>query len=53
MTTLIRKLPGSHSPAEAEDDVPETSPFPIVVVCVAVLLLGDVAVTLAAIATMG
>jgi hypothetical protein len=53
MTTLIRRLLGSHSPAEAEDDVPETSAFPIAVVCVAVLLLGDVAVTLAAIATMG
>lgn len=53
MTTLLSKLPRSHSPAEAEDDVPETSPFPIVVVGVAVLLLGDVAVTLAAIATMG
>jgi hypothetical protein len=51
MMTLIRTLPGSKS--LAEDDVRETRVFPIAVVCLAVLLLGDVAATLAAIATMG
>ena len=53
MTTLISKLPRSQSRTEAEDEVRETNPLPIALIGVAVLLLGDVAVTLAAIGAMG
>ena len=50
---LISKLPGSHSRTEAEDELLETSPWPIALVGVSVLLLGDVALTLAAIGAVG
>jgi len=53
MTTLISKLSGPHSPAEADDDVPETSPIPMAVVGLAVLLFTDIAATLATIAALG
>ena len=53
MTALISKLPGSHSRTEAEDELLETGPWPIALVGVAVLLLGDVALTLLAIAAVG
>jgi len=53
MTALVNKLPGSHSRTETEDELLETGPRPIVLVGVAVLLLGDVALTLAAIAAVG
>jgi hypothetical protein len=53
MTTLISKLPGSQSRTDAEDELRETNPLPMALIGVAVLLLGDVAVTLAAIAAMG
>lgn len=53
MTALISKLPGLHSRTEAEDELLETGPWPIALVGVAVLLLGDVALTLAAIGAVG
>ena len=53
MTRLTSKLPKSQSRTEAEDEVRETNPVPMAVIGVAVLLLGDVALTLAAIAAMG
>ena len=53
MTTLLSKLPRSHSPAEAEEELREAAPVPIAFIGVAVLLLGDVAATLAAIAALG
>jgi len=53
MMTLIRTLPGPHSPAEAKDELPETSPVPMAVIGLAVLLFTDVAATLAAVAALG
>ena len=53
MTALISKLPGLHSRTEAEDELLETGPWPIALVGVSVLLLGDVALTLAAIGAVG
>ena len=53
MTTLISKLPKSQSRTEAWDEVRESNPLPIALIGVAALLLGDVALTLAAIAAMG
>jgi len=53
MTALISKLAGSHSSTEAENALLETSPWPIALVGVSVLLLGDVALTLAAIGAVG
>jgi hypothetical protein len=53
MTTLISMLPKSQSRTEAEDEVRESNPLPIALIGVGVLLLGDVALTLAAIAAMG
>ena len=53
MTTLFSKLSGPHSPAQADDDVPETSPVPMAVVGLTVLLFTDIAVTLAAVAALG
>jgi len=52
MTALISKLPGLHSSIETEDELLETGPWPIALVSVSVLLLGDVALTLAAIAAV-
>ena len=53
MTTLISRLPKSQSRMDAEDEVQETNPVPIALIGVGVLLLGDVALTLAAIAALG
>jgi hypothetical protein len=53
MTTLISKLPRSQSRTDAEDEVRETNPVLIALIGVGVLLLGDVALTLAAIAALG
>ena len=39
MTTLIRKLRGSHSPAEVEDELRETARLPIALVGLVVLCL--------------
>ena len=52
MTALINKLPGSHSRTE-KDELLETGPWPIALIGVSVLLLGDVALTLAAIGAVG
>ena len=48
MTTLINKLSGPHCRIEAEDD-PVTEPWPIAFMGIVALLVGDVALTLAAI----
>ena len=53
MTALINKLPGLHSRTETEDELLETGPWPIALIGVSVLLLGDVALTLAAIGAVG
>ena len=53
MTALISKLPGLHSRTETEAELLETGPWPIAFVGVSVLLLGDVALTLAAIGAVG
>ena len=53
MMTLIRKHLEPHSHIEAEEDLQGTNPLPIALIGVAALLLGDVALTLAAIAAMG
>ena len=53
MTTLISKHLEAHSHIEAEEDLRETNPLPIALIGVAALLLGDVALTLAAIAAKG
>jgi len=50
---LIRTLPGSPSHSEAEEELREAAPVPIAFIGVAVLLLGDVAVTFAVIAALG
>ena len=52
MTTLITKLSGPHSRIEAEDD-PVADPWPIALIGTLALLVGDVALTLAAIAAIG
>ena len=48
MTTLINKLSGPHSRIEAEDDS-VAEPWPIAFMGIMALLVGDVALTLAAI----
>jgi hypothetical protein len=52
MTTLITKRSGPHSRMEAEDD-PVAEPWPMAFIGIVVLLVGDVALTLAAIAAIG
>ena len=52
MTTLINKLSGPHSRIEAEDDS-VAEPWPIAFMGTVALLVGDVALTLAAIAAIG
>ncbi len=53
MTRLTSKMPRSQGRTNVEDEVRETGPLPIALFGVVVLLLGDVALTLAPIAAMG
>ena len=52
MTTLITKLSGPHSRIETEDDA-VAEPWPISLLGILALLVGDVALTLAVIAAIG
>jgi hypothetical protein len=53
MASLIRKLQRSPSQNEADAFFREAYPFPVVMMAAAVLFIGDVAVVLGAVATMG
>ena len=53
MTTLISKLPRLRTRTEAEKDLQDADPVPVVLLGIAALLLGDVVVTLAVIAAIG
>jgi hypothetical protein len=53
MTRLISKLPGLRSRTEAEKDLQDADPLPVIIKGVVVLLLGDIALTLVAIVSSG
>jgi hypothetical protein len=53
MTTLMSRVRPSRRRTEADEFFRETYPLPIIGIALASLLLGDIAVVVAAIAAMG